>query len=220
MKKIIFLFIISLLLVACGSYKTVDLGKLTTGMSKAEVEYRIGPPERVLAVNDKREGFQEVLQYRTNRDEIYALEFWNDYLVGYEFLYDDVTYIPALAPPVVYPPRGRPIYIINDSRPGRPNPPARPQPSPNEPRPGTPRPGSSGSNSSGSRPSTRPESGNSRPSTRPGTSTGSGTTGSTRPTTRPANDKSSSTSRPSTNTESGRSSSGSGSSSSSSGRSR
>ena len=172
MKKIILLFIISFIFVSCGSYKSLDLGKLTTGMTKAEVRYLIGPPDRILAVNDKPEGFQEVLEYRTSRSEVYALEFWNDYLTGYEYLYDDISYTPALLPPAVYPPHGRPIYIINNNRPNRPNRPSQPE-SPS--RPGTPRP-------EPSRPGNT--TGTTRPTTRPGNTTGS--SNSTRPTTRPS----------------------------------
>jgi len=79
-------------------------------MSKAEVERVAGLPDRILAVNESRDGYQEVLEYRTSRGEIYALEFWDDYLTGYEYLYEDVQYVPSLYPPVVYPPYGRPLY--------------------------------------------------------------------------------------------------------------
>ncbi len=176
MRKFIFIAMMSVILTACGSYKSLDLSQLTTGMTKQQVQATIGPPDRVLAVNDKEEGYQEVLEYRTARDEVYALEFWNDYLTGYEFLYDDVTYVPSYTPPVVWPDYGRPIYIIQgDNRPNRPNRPSQPS------RPG--RPGESGRpGGSTSRPPTntgRPNNDKSdltrpvpieRPSTRPSTS--------------------------------------------------
>ncbi|WP_051697635.1 hypothetical protein [Prevotella sp. 10(H)] len=172
MKKIILATIISLFFfVSCATYKSLDLGKLTTGMTKAEVESAIGRPDRVLAVNDKKEGYQEVLEYRTSRDEVYALEFWNDYLTGYEFLYDDVNYVASVMPPTIFPPYGRPIYIIHENnRPNRPNRPTYPN-RPNPPRP-TPTPDRSGLTKptpgvgpSTSRPSTNRPSTGTRPST-------------------------------------------------------
>jgi len=127
MKKVIFAVIMAVVFTACGTYKSLDLNKLTTGMTKEQVETVIGKPDRILAVNDKKEGFQEVLEYRTSRDEVYALEFWNDYLTGYEFLYDDVNYTASVAPPAMWPSYGRPIYIIPGNRPNRPTPPTRPE---------------------------------------------------------------------------------------------
>lgn len=52
---------------------------LTTGRTIAEVENLMGPPERVLAVNKKDGYVQEVLEYRTGRNEVYALEFLDNY---------------------------------------------------------------------------------------------------------------------------------------------
>ena len=131
MKKIIFAMIIAIGLASCVTYKSLDLNKLATGMTKEQVKDVMGEPERILAINDKEEGHQEVLEYRTAGNEVYALEFWNNYLTGYEFLYDDVTYVAPMAPPVIWPDYGRPIYIIPD-RPNRPNRPNRPTP-PNRP---------------------------------------------------------------------------------------
>lgn len=168
MKKISLILLTSFLLVACGAYKYLDLGMLTTGMTVAEVENLMGAPDRVLAVNKKDGYIQEVLEYRTARNEVYALEFWDNYLTGYEYLYDDVTYIPPVAPPMVFPDYGRPIYIYppdhHPNRPNRPNRPGSNRPESNRPsRPESNRP---------SRPeSSRPES--SRPTT-------------TRPQTKPA----------------------------------
>lgn len=156
MKKLSLVILISFLLVACGSYKYLDLGMLTTGMTIAEVENLMGPPERVLVVNKKDGYVQEVLEYRTGRNEVYALEFWDDYLTGYEFLYDDVNYLPPAVPPMIFPDYGRPIYIYPDHRPNRPNRPNRPS-RPESSRPESDRPG---------RPETnRPES--NRPETKP-----------------------------------------------------
>ncbi len=150
---------VSFLLVACGAYKYLDLGMLTTGMTVAEVEYLMGPPQRVLAVNKKDGYVQEVLEYRTAGNEVYALEFWDDYLTGYEYLYDDAAYLPPAAPPMVFPDYGRPIYIYPGNRPHHPNKPNKPnRPESNRPgypesnrpsRPGTNRPESSRPSNSG-----------------------------------------------------------------------
>jgi len=175
MKKIIFLLFTSIILTACGSYRSLDLGRLTTGMTKGDVEYVAGPPSRVLAVNQTKQGYQEVLEYRTSRSEVYALEFYDDYLVGYEFLYDDIDYV-APAPPLIMPDYGRPIVIIQgNNRPNHPNRPNRPsQPNrpnrPNQPnRPSEPnRPNRPGSDS---RPS-EPNRTTNRPAGTDGASTG------------------------------------------------
>lgn len=174
--KNVFIIIVFFFLVACGAYKSLDLGKLTTGMTKSEVEYLIGPPDRVLAVNNHKDGFQEILEYRTARHEVYALEFWNDYLTGYEFLYDDVNYSPPIMPPLIFPEYGRPIFIYPDyHHPNRPDYPNRPdKPSrPNEPsrpsRPGTSQP-SRPSRPESSRPGVTKPSESSRPASRPSSS--------------------------------------------------
>lgn len=159
MKKISLILVVSFLLVACGAYKYLDLGMLTTGMTIAEVENLMGPPERVLAVNKKDGYVQEVLEYRTGRNEVYALEFWDNYLTGYEYLYDDVNYLPPAAPPMIFPDYGRPIYIHPDHRPNRPNRPNRPS------RPESNRPSRPESNRPESNRPSRPES--NRPQTKP-----------------------------------------------------
>lgn len=157
MKKISLGLLISFVLVSCGIYKYLDLGMLTTGMTIEEVENMAGPPQRVLAVNKKDGYTQEVLEYRTSRNEVYALEFWDNYLTGYEYLYDEATYIPPPMPPAVFPPYGRPIYIYPPERPNRPGRPESNRPDrPNRPsRPESNRPNRPESN----RPeSVRPES--------------------------------------------------------------
>ncbi|MCD8176445.1 MAG: hypothetical protein LUE98_03045 [Tannerellaceae bacterium] len=110
MIKNIYIALLAICLVACGSYRSLDLNRLTTGMTKAEVEKLAGLPDRILAVNETSNGYQEVLEYRTSRGDIYALEFWNDYLTGYEYLYEDVQYVPSVYP-TVFPPYGRPLYV-------------------------------------------------------------------------------------------------------------
>lgn len=178
MKKFISILLAATFLLACGTYKTLDLGTLTFGMTTQEVIQLAGRPQRVLSVRNTQEGQQEVLEYQTAYREVYALEFWNDYLTGYEYLYDDVTYVVPPRPPVHYPEYGRPIYIYPAPSPGRPGVPNRPerpsQPSrPNQPgrpsQPSTPeRPSQPGRPSQPSTPE-RPSQPN-RPST-PETST-------------------------------------------------
>lgn len=205
MKKISFIICIAFLLSACATYKRLDLNRLTFGMTTEEVTRIAGEPSRVLSVRQTSEGYQEVLEYRTRYDEVYALEFWDNYLTGYEYLYDDVVYVAPMHPPVNYPIYGRPIYVIDNnrppSRPNRPNRPSQPstpsQPSrptaPNRPsqdreRPQTNRPESGGSSQT-DRPteSNRPGQSTSRPnqSQTPGRGT------STRPAETPNNSSSS-----------------------------
>lgn len=184
MKKGLFIVILSAILMSCSSYRSLNLNRLTTGMTKAQVEEVAGIPERVLAVNQTEDGYQEVLQYRTSSSEIYALEFWNDYLTGYEYLYDDVAYVPPVAPPLYMPDYGRPIIIVHpDNRPNRPNrPPSGTRPPSQRPPSGiTPPIGTVPPNQRppSNRPTTRPTENarpvgrpteNVRPSTRPSTS--------------------------------------------------
>lgn len=187
-------------MVACGAYKYLDLGMLTTGMTIAEVENLMGPPERVLAVNKKDGYVQEVLEYRTGRNEVYALEFWDNYLTGYEYLYDDVNYLPPAAPPMVFPDYGRPIYIYPpDHHPNHPNRPNNPN-RPNRPsRPESNRPSRPESNRPG-----RPET--SRPQTKPSEVTrpsNSGTSNRTEQYTNPTNSQSKTNDRSNTSGRNG-----------------
>ena len=129
MKKVYMIIVLVVVLVSCGTYRSVNVNQLTTGMTKNQVYEQIGLPERTLSVNQTDNGLQEVLQYRTNSNEIYALTFWNDYLTGYEFLYDDTPYVPAPAPPVYYPDYGRPIIIVPNRPVSKPRPNPKPQPS-------------------------------------------------------------------------------------------
>jgi len=135
-------------------------------MTKLQVENIAGAPNRILAVNETDDGYQEVLEYSTSGGELYALEFWNDYLTGYEYIDSEVNYVPVAVPPPYYPDYGHPIVVI----PGRPN---RPQPPANNNRPPATRPPSGTSRP----PATRPPSSGTRPPQNPAPS---------RPTTKPA----------------------------------
>lgn len=210
MKNLSLVILTSFLLVACGAYKYLDLGMLTTGMTIAEVENLMGPPERVLAVNKKDGYVQEVLEYRTGRNEVYALEFWDNYLTGYEYLYDDVNYLPPAAPPMVFPDYGRPIYIYppdhHPSHPNRPNKPNRPNhPSrPESNRPSRPESNRPESNRPESNRPGRPET--SRPQTKPSEVTrpsNSGTSNRTEQYTNPTNSQSKTNDRSNTSGRNG-----------------
>ncbi|MDL2290439.1 hypothetical protein LJB95_03445 [Paludibacteraceae bacterium OttesenSCG-928-F17] len=203
MKKAICFLITVFLLAGCVAVRTVDFSRVTFGMSKAQVRDLIGAPERVLAARQTNQGYQEVLQYRTPYDEVYAFEFWNDRLTGYQHLYDDgPIYVPG-PPPVVFPPVGHPIFPdyppSGKPRP-QPAPPVRPSPTPRPPsrpenptQPSRPNPGTSNpTQPSRPGPSTpdRPGASNpvtpsrpatSAPTTRPGSSTSSSPAQSTRP---------------------------------------
>lgn len=194
MKRIVYLMVLAVVAGSCAMYKSLDLNSLTTGMTKAEVRAIVGPPDRILAVNNTEKGYQEVLEYRTSRNEVYALEFWNDYLTGYEFLYDDVNYVPSVVPPMWYPEPGRPIippgyYPNRPNRPSQPNRPNRPsQPStPSRPnRPSQPSRPEQPSRPSGDKSDlTRPT-----PGVGPSTSQPSTTRPSTRPAPTPSTDRS------------------------------
>lgn len=125
MKKFTTICLAAILLSACVTFKTLDLNTLTYGMTIQDVVRIAGKPQRVLSVRNTPDGRQEVLEYQAAYGEVYALEFWNDYLTGYEYLYDDVTYVIPALPPPYFPAYGRPIYIHPD-RPGYSNRPPHP----------------------------------------------------------------------------------------------
>jgi len=114
---------------ACGIYKTITVDRLQLEMSRAEVESIFGRPEKVLIVGMTEQGRQEILAYKIGND-IYTLEFMNDQLVRYEFLREDMVYVPHPLPP----PPTQPIVIVQPVRPQpverppttRPSPPAAP----------------------------------------------------------------------------------------------
>ena len=73
-----------------------------------------GRPEKVLLVCMTEQGYQEILAYKIGND-IYTLEFMNDQLFRYEFLREDVVYVP-------HPPPRPVIFVHEDHPPVRPNP--------------------------------------------------------------------------------------------------
>lgn len=115
MRKFIFILFIIMVTTSCGTYRSSDsMSQLRSGMTKQDVEYYLGRPIRVLAVEYQKNGVQEVLAFSNEYDEVYAVEFWNNYLVKYEYLYDDRPYVVP-APPAYLPPAGRPIIIVQDN---------------------------------------------------------------------------------------------------------
>jgi len=176
MKKIVCLSIIAFLLVACGTRRSLDIDRLRTGMTKVQVESIAGSPDRLISVRETDEGYQEVLGYVTSGGEMYALEFWDDYLTGYEYLYDEYQYYPS-AYPAIFPPYGRPIYIYaRDPRPPYYRPGYNNRPNYNNNRPGTTNPGNINRPGTGSRPGDNGSTPSTRPSVTPDTNRNSGRT--------------------------------------------
>lgn len=168
MKKILGLIFAIALLTSCASTRVSPIDQLTIGMSKRDVQYTIGPPDRLIEAHYVNGEYLEVLQYTVYGD-VYALEFWNDYLTSSEYLYADrgYYYAPPAYPPSYYGDRGRPIIIINRPPNYRPGQNTRP---PNSGRPeGNTRPPGSGRPENNTRPpsSGRPESGRPSENTRP-----------------------------------------------------
>lgn len=225
MKKImIALLSIMLIFSACGSLRVADVNNLRIGMSQYEVERIMGKPVRILASSRTQDGLFEAFEYRTYRNEAYAIEFWDGELNRYEFLYDDIPASGIAPAPVypVYPTNPRPVRPVRppnnkpgrpndkpDYRPGKPDKPGRPNDRPDKDRPNY-QPGRPGDN--GGRPSqpnkpsdkpgkpsepTKPADKPARPSDRPRPSVNQPE--SVRPATRPDNGGPSSV-RPSENT--------------------
>jgi len=121
MKKIFILLLPLIFLIACGVLKTVTVERLQLGMNRSEVEDIFGGPQKVLIVGMTEYGRQEILAYKIGND-IYVLEFMDDQLIRYEFLREDVVYVPP--PP---PPSHRPFPVQAVSQPIRPTPVDHPQ---------------------------------------------------------------------------------------------
>ena len=116
MKRYVYVFLVLILFFAsCLSYKALNLNHLTIGMTVEQVQRTYGPPRKVLETKRTNNGFLQVLEYRNRHGEVYALEFWDNYLVGYDFLYDDYPYIAPVAPPGYYPSFGSSIIIVHGS---------------------------------------------------------------------------------------------------------
>ena len=130
MKKILFLLLPLIFQVSCGIYKPLTVDRLQLGMSRAEVEDIVGRPEKILVASMTESGRQDILAYKIGND-IYVLEFMNDLLFRYEFLREDVVYVPRPhlpppLPPVVIVqevPRPTPVELPPTTRPS-PLPPA------------------------------------------------------------------------------------------------
>lgn len=206
MKKIISLLILTCLVVGCSTtqdttvvYRTDNYNRLEVGMSKREVQYWIGSPERYLQSTTTRYGYVEVLLYRNRYSEYFALEFVNDYLVSSDYVYNGSWY--PMYPPDGRPPFGRPVFPPG-YRPNHPTPappyerppypaePVRPPSTtrpPSSPRPGnnttppaaTERPASTSRPAATERPSSTTQPDNSRPAGTSRSSSANTTTGTT-----------------------------------------
>jgi len=106
MKKSVFLLFLLIFPVACGIYRTVTIDSLQLGMTKAEVENLFGRPEKIIMAMLTDEGRQEISVYKIGYNDLYTLEFMNDHLFRYEFLREEVVYVPR--PPILPPP----VFII------------------------------------------------------------------------------------------------------------
>ncbi len=125
MKKIVYILVATLVLTGCSisrNSQADNFKRLTIGMSKGEVEYWIGPPELYLSVTRTPYGIEEVLQYRNIYNELFALEFVNDYLVSADYIHSGAWY--PMYPVANRPPHGKPVfpshYKPNKPAPSRP----------------------------------------------------------------------------------------------------
>jgi hypothetical protein len=127
MKDLFFITSIAALLTSCGTYRIFDLNLLAFGMTKREVINTAGKPDCVLAERQTKNGYQELLKYNNAYNEYFAFEFWYNYMTGYKFLYEDITYtyVPPVYPPTYYPDCGKLVYVYPSSLP-RPGTPATP----------------------------------------------------------------------------------------------
>jgi hypothetical protein len=166
MKKLIALLLITCTIAGCSltqvAYRTDNYNLLRIGMTKWEVEERIGPPAGYLDARRSPYGYEEILLYRNRYNEPFALEFVNDYLMAADYVYEGGCY--PMYPGYHRPAHGNPVFP-----PGyRPNrryyPPAEPRPDNRLPSYNYERPSSS---------STRPPA-NERPSSNRPASPGNG----------------------------------------------
>jgi hypothetical protein len=112
MKKIVYLLFWTLFAISCSTthnnYPIDNYKQLTVGMSKSEVEYWVGPPECYLDLRRTTYGYREILQYRNIYNEVFALEFLNDYLVSADYIYGEIW--RPMYPIAQRPSFGRPIF--------------------------------------------------------------------------------------------------------------
>ena len=171
-KKILFaLFIFTIVMSSCVTHRTLYINQLTVGMTVAQVEATYGPPRRVLESKRMADGHLYATEYRNYNGDVYALEFWDDYLVGYEYLYEE-RYVAPVAPPAYRPVYGTKVVVIRQSN-NRPSqrPPQNVRPPANNNRPNN-RPNNNNNNNNNSRPNqstrpseqTRPSGGSTNPS--------------------------------------------------------
>lgn len=166
MKKLLLIALTAILLYGCASsnYNSYDVRDLRVGMTKFEVERLIGPAERVLSIQWTSFGYVELLQYRNQYNQLFALEYREGILIGAEYIYQGYWY-PMYT---TRPGHGRPVFPPS-YRPNRPAPappanaPSRPQNN-NNMQPANPRqPTNNQNNSSSGQSTSRPSnSGSSR----------------------------------------------------------
>lgn len=119
-KLILIIFSIAFILTSCGTLQLADVGRLSPGMTISEVNYIMGNPIRTLSTSYSQDGRIDVYEYRTYRNESYAVEFLDGQFNRYDFMYEDIP--PATVSPAPYP-----VYPVQ--------PPVRPTPPPVRPTP-------------------------------------------------------------------------------------
>lgn len=204
-KLILIIFSIAFIFTACGTLQLADVARLSPGMTISEVNYIMGNPIRTLSTYYSQDGRIDVYEYRTYRNESYAVEFLDGQFNRYDFMYEDIppaTVSPAPYPVYPTPPPVRPTPPNNTRPPQRPERPSQPERPGNTGRPPTQHPSQPSQPERPSQPvrptdperPTRPEKPSQPGSTeRPGSNT-------SRPTTRPANNTTQPATRPATTT--------------------
>ncbi|MDR0681915.1 MAG: hypothetical protein LBG15_08745 [Dysgonamonadaceae bacterium] len=131
MKKIVYLLLSIFVVSACSivkNYPVDNYYKLQTGMTKKEVRYWIGPPERYLDKRRTPYGYEEILQYRNIYGELFAMNFINNQLMAVDYISKEADYPIYPTPPPPSPPHGTPIFSP-DNKPVHPAPPSNTPPS-------------------------------------------------------------------------------------------
>lgn len=83
MKRFIYIILATAFLAACASNKTLDINKLTVGMTRSEVEKKFGKPDKVLHAKIEGRQLFETLLYTDKQAGAYRLIFENHKLVEY-----------------------------------------------------------------------------------------------------------------------------------------